>query len=259
MLYDCFTFFDELELLDLRMRVLSGVVDRFVLVESTTTFTGQPKELVFAANKEKFSKYPITHVVVEDSPPPASPTNVWNVEEFQRNCIMRGLTDAPTDSCILVSDADEIAHPDALKEHRNATGIVGFPQRLYYYYVNCLQNQIWRGPVLSPLASIPTPHQMRFMRGKCPCYAEQLGWHFSYMGGVERIQRKLAAFSETQVNTKDNASTENIERCLLSGGDLFHREDDIFHKEFLELDDTYPSCMTAWVNDYPYTYRINDA
>lgn len=55
MIIDCFTFFNELDVLEIRLRELDGVVDRFVLVEATLTHQGKPKPLLYAENKERFA------------------------------------------------------------------------------------------------------------------------------------------------------------------------------------------------------------
>lgn len=253
MIFDGFTFLDELEVLDLRLRVLAPVVDRFVLVESTTTFTGKPKPLVFAENKERFVKYPITHVVVDDAPEPTSATDCWNVEHHQRNAIMRGLDDAPPVSWLMVSDVDEIPNPAAVQQSRHRWNLVGFPMRLYYGSVNCLKPELWKGTVLFPLKLEWTPQRMRDRRGSCFAYAQRVGWHFSFLGGVARIQNKLAAFAEQQVNTTANTDSEHIRHCLETGEDLFHRPEQA--GRFMPLDETYPACMREWLADYPEMYR----
>ncbi|MFA6665763.1 MAG: beta-1,4-N-acetylgalactosaminyltransferase, partial [Armatimonadota bacterium] len=68
--YDCFTFFNELELLELRLKLLNDVVDYFVLVESNKTFKNKDKEFVFEANKSMFEEYlaKIIYIRVEDMP-----------------------------------------------------------------------------------------------------------------------------------------------------------------------------------------------
>ena len=71
MIYDCFTFFNELDLLEIRLNVLKDVVDKFVLVESVKTFTGRDKELFFEKNKDRFAAFAdrIIHLVVREFPP----------------------------------------------------------------------------------------------------------------------------------------------------------------------------------------------
>lgn len=53
MIYDCFTFFNELNLLEIRLNILNDVVDKFVLVEATKTFSGKDKPLYYEQNKKK--------------------------------------------------------------------------------------------------------------------------------------------------------------------------------------------------------------
>ena len=104
---DCFTFNNELVLLELRLRTLEAVVDRFVLVEATRSHTGRPQALIYEEQAELFSAWSdrIRHVVVRDLPFDPNP---WVPERFQRNALSRGLEDAPLDAFVLVSDLDEI-------------------------------------------------------------------------------------------------------------------------------------------------------
>ena len=107
MIYDCFIFFNELEVLELRLHELAAVVDKFVLVEATRTYTNQPKPLYFLENRSRFNEFEkkIIHIIVEDSP---DVSDAWAVEYFLRNCIARGLTQCRPEDWILVSDVDEI-------------------------------------------------------------------------------------------------------------------------------------------------------
>lgn len=256
MIYDCFTFFDELELLDLRLQTLAPVVDKFVLVESTVTFTGHQKPLYFEEHREQFDRYrdKIIHVIVEDSPPPTSPQNVWNVEHFQRNAILRGLKDAPCpDSRIMVSDVDEIPDPRAVAIAAGWEGLVGFRLLLHYYYVNCRCNKLWNGTVMADLGCCLTPQQMRSWRSRCPRYCEApAGWHFSYLGGPEAICKKIAAFAEVQVNTPENRDHQRLLRCMETGQDLFGGG---VTNTFVPIDDSYPPGISQWLSRYPYLVK----
>src|SRR5579884_2037055 len=108
MIFDAFLFFDELKILKLRLEELGDVVDRFVLVESTRTFSNRSKPLHFLDNQHLFRKYAskIRHVVVEDMPERYE--SAWDVEAFQRNAILRGIEGAAPDDLIIISDVDEI-------------------------------------------------------------------------------------------------------------------------------------------------------
>ncbi len=108
MIYDCFLFFNEIQLLRLRLAELSPVVERFVLVEATRSFTGHPKPLHFENNRHLFEEHleKICHIVVDDLP--AKYESAWDMEAHQRNAILRGLTEANPDDIIAISDVDEI-------------------------------------------------------------------------------------------------------------------------------------------------------
>ena len=107
-IYDCFTFFNELEILKIRLNEMYDAVDYFVLVESEETFRGAPKPLFFYENKNAFTRYKdkIIHIIVKGKFETGSP---WAREAFQRNQIMRGLENCKKNDIILISDVDEIA------------------------------------------------------------------------------------------------------------------------------------------------------
>ena len=52
--YDAIIFSIELDLLEIRLKELYDVVEKFLILESATTFTGKPKALVFHENRERF-------------------------------------------------------------------------------------------------------------------------------------------------------------------------------------------------------------
>lgn len=255
MVYDCFTFFNELEILDLRLNVLNCVVDKFVVVESTKTYTGNPKPLLFNINKHLFDKFldKIIHVVVDDMPDPISSSNVWNLENHQRNCIIRGLTNAKDDDLILISDVDEIPHPDSINYGKHKKSVIGCEMSLYYYYVNCKQNVIWRGTVMLPFSYLRSIDIQSVRNGRASCeeYHSSIGWHFSFLGGSKRILEKLESYAETQTNVEKNKSAEHINKCLESGYDLFHRSDDKSKKMFVDIDSSYPIYMLEWLEKFP--------
>lgn len=113
-IFDCFTFFKELDLLDIRLHELAPAVDHFVIVEAARTFSGEPKPLVFAENRGRFAAFDskIIHVVVDDFPPARS---AWDRESYQRRQIARGLATAAPDDFIIISDVDEIPRRSALE------------------------------------------------------------------------------------------------------------------------------------------------
>ena len=119
--YDCFTFYNEFELLELRLNSLYNVVDYFVIVESNKTFTNKPKEYNFMARKDEFKKFfPKIRYIMENDNVPYQGVGDWTIEINQRNHIMKGLTDAEPEDLVFISDLDEIPAPDILERiHRN--------------------------------------------------------------------------------------------------------------------------------------------
>lgn len=117
-IYDCFTFFNELDILELRLDVLNPYVDYFVLVECSKTQHGEDKPFYFYDNRERYEKYKdkIIYVQVNDAPEYRGETDM-GIENFQRNCIMRGLvTHCRPDDYVIVSDVDEIPNPAVLTD-----------------------------------------------------------------------------------------------------------------------------------------------
>ncbi|MDE6220450.1 MAG: glycosyltransferase, partial [Lachnospiraceae bacterium] len=140
MVYDCFQFFNELDILKIRLNVLDPVVDRFVISEATETFSGLKKPLYYEENKEMFVEFQdkIIHVVVDDTPRGAD----WGTHErdtFQKNAVTRGLKDCTDDDIVIFSDLDEIPNPDKIREilqNFQEDKIYHFAQRLFYCYLN---------------------------------------------------------------------------------------------------------------------------
>src|SRR3989344_1858831 len=107
MVYDCFLFLNEFDVLDIRLHEMATVVDKFVIVECTETFRGNPKPLNFPDQASRFAEFTdkIIYVVIDEHFPTDNP---WQREFFQRNQIMRGLKDCKDEDIIFVSDVDEI-------------------------------------------------------------------------------------------------------------------------------------------------------
>ena len=114
-LYDCFSYWDEDLLLDLRLNILDDYVDYFVIVEGNKTWQNNPKELRFDIKKFDKFKDKIIYVPVEDMP---DGNNPYLRENFQRNCISRGLSKSLDDDLILISDLDEIPNPEKLNKFK---------------------------------------------------------------------------------------------------------------------------------------------
>lgn len=270
MIFDCFSFFNELDLLEIRLNVLKDVVDKFVLVEATRTHTGKPKPLYYEENKERYVDFAdrIIHVVVDDFRAAeqfrTERQKAWARENIQRNSIIRGLSDAKDADIIIISDLDEIPKPEAVIAAARYSGITRIGMRLYYYYLNyrnCSVNE-WRlGTqvlrycdfvnadiykdfkfdqfVLKDVNPMPSATMIRFRRSNR--VIKDGGWHFSYLGGIASIKSKLESFAHTEFGEKTKTELWIRDR-INKGEDIFLRGDKLFVEE---IDGTYPGYVVA--------------
>ena len=263
-IFDCFLFFNEVEALTIRFHELRDVVDYHVIVEGTTTFSGQPRDIGFDATDPKWAPFveKVIHVVVDDTPEEAG---IWDRETFQRNAIVRGLDMCQPDrsgplcnaqDLVLISDADEIPSAEAVRwvASRLVRGVAAFELSFYYYHLNQLVCQASSGDTIDthePIswwlaraarrADIRWPQEVReFPLRACAHLASRAGWHFSYLGGVHRIQTKIAAFSHQELNHPQYTEAANIAGAIKSGRDLFGR-DTVYRFRTVPIDDGFPS------------------
>ena len=241
MIYDCFAFFNELELLDIRLNELDKVVDKFVLVEATRTFQNNPKPLYFKENKSSFEKFNdrIIHIVIDHFPgffaKFRSPTP-WDLDNYQKEGMLQGLKKCQPDDQIIVSDVDEIPKASSVKAYCDDPGIKVFEQRYYNYYFNFIctgfegtkpsstavvnKNGLgyWRGSVMLPYHRIKTIKATRLKRDREEgvVVVEGGGWHFSHLGGAERVWKKLNAYTHPEL-LKQYSSIEKVEEAMLHG------------------------------------------
>jgi len=214
--YDCFTFFNELDLLKIRLDELYDSVDHFVIVESTISFTGKSKPLYFAENAQQFEKYKdkITHIVIDYFPDLTgdAATDHWTREEYSRNSILRGLSGCNNDDVIFISDLDEI--PSALvipritqylaklnnlnkkqkSKIKDEQFVCCLDMRLFMYQMN-RENFMgwWGGSKAAPYWFVKkyTPWGIKLYHHKNhPYRIENAGWHFNTMGGKDKALYK---------------------------------------------------------------------
>ena len=220
---DCFTFYNELKMLKFRLEYLYDTVDKFILVEANLTHAGNPKPLFFQENKEIFSKYhdKIIHIIVEDMP-----TGDWTRENFQRNCIDRGIKtlNLENDDIVIISDLDEIPNRHTLKSTQIHDGINSLIQSLYWYNLNTRnQNKWYHAKVVNYKTYCQcTPETIRM--GHIDTYIPNGGWHFSYFGDALFIQNKLQQFAHQELNIERFTSLEYIEKQMNEGKDIYFYE-----------------------------------
>ena len=271
--YDCFTYFNEDRLLDLRLRTLSDVVDVFVVVEATHSFTGQPKSLEFDLDRHSDFANRIRHVVVDNLHP--DPSQSWVNERMQRNAIVRGLDDAKDDDRIIVSDLDEIPHPDAIGQYRSTKLLGTFVQRWFNYRLNNVlvdpeneEREIF-GVNRSRITTnrhlrrfFRTPQRLRCVdRSEGPFVhwhrlwrkigeqrLEPGGWHFSWVMSPEEMILKIESFAHTEVNRPEFKSIEGIQAAMQAGRDILGKNERF---RLVEIDESFP----APLHEAPERYR----
>jgi beta-1,4-mannosyl-glycoprotein beta-1,4-N-acetylglucosaminyltransferase len=274
--YDCFQFFNELDLLEIRLNVLDQYVDHFVLTESTVTFSGQEKPLYYEENKNLFEKFnhKIIHVVVNDTPD----GNPFERDVFQKNAIIRGLENCQDDDIIITSDLDEIPDPEIVSELISVCEddkVYHFAQELFYYYLNLkevsgsllsytgefnnVEDKKWLGSKLCKYKFLKqfNVNELRAPHMKDLGYRVYPGgWHFTYVGSdgnmsqKERIAHKIecAAHQEFNNDTIKSRITENVE----SNKDIFYRPSQF---QVVEIDDSFPEYIRQNKEKYQYIIK----
>lgn len=232
---DAISFFNELDLLELRLTELDAAVDRFVIVEATRTHKGTLKPLYYAEHKARFAQWEqkIVHVVVGDLPLGEGIAAIRRREMTQRNAILRGLMDCADDDLVLISDCDEIPRPHLIPRGLADGVIAVYMQKLYYYNLNTLAvDRPWPGTRICRVsdARALSPHIVRNGMGQpdnhYPIYGHMRdgGWHFSYFGGVARIQEKMTEFLHQELVTEANTDPLAIDARVTAGQDIWGRE-----------------------------------
>lgn len=237
--------FNELDVLEIRLAELETVVDIHVIAEATRTYSGAEKPLYFAENRDRFAPWldKIRYVVVNDMPGgdhtvdpwqalEASDTDNWRRENHQRDALRRGIDDMASDDLVLLSDLDEIPYARTVERARLEHPITRPRLPLHVMYLN------WRwkhAPIevicrfmSGKLMKDASPQALRNAEGIAygnPMNREGLGWHLSYLGGVEAIQHKLDSAAHHEINKPPFNERSHIESCMETGADLFGRPD----------------------------------
>lgn len=240
-IYDCFTFFNESDILRLRLNELGPHVDHFVIVEATETFTGKRKPLymntVEKADWYQEHKEKVIRVVVDF---PSKDMTSWDREIYQRNQITRGLEKAKSSNdIVIISDVDEIPRPGMF--HWKESVQLDVTQYFWNFHwevpVHCNQGA---RPVVTRVSHLylTTPQEMRASVLPRIQYG---GWHFSFFGGVAATIQKIEAFAHTEVDKPEFKSPRNMTDGEKYGIDPFNR----FPLKYSEINETYPK----WVQD----------
>tara|TARA_E500000178_G_C16971553_1_gene731178 strand:- start:798 stop:1619 length:822 start_codon:yes stop_codon:yes gene_type:complete len=263
-LFDCFSYWDEDLLLDLRLHILNEYIDFFVIVEGNKTWQNNPKKLQFDIKKfNKFEKK-IIYIPVEDMPEGDNP---WLRENFQRNCISRGLKNADENDLILVSDLDEIPNPKNLNLFKKKMKYAVFQQLHFYYKLNLhsQMNPHWYGSRICVKKYLKNPQWLRGLKFKKRPFwridklrlnniIENGGWHFCNLKKPEQLLHKYKNLCETndpyifkeKINQK-YLDINNIKKFINEGKDIIGRNDRF---KAVALDNKFPDYLISNVKNY---------
>ena len=249
--YDCFQYYNEDHIVDLRLNILNDYVDYFVISESTKTHQGIRKKLNFnIKNFKKFEKKIIYTVADYDLN-----ENILNhkggeskIEIHQRNNLANGLNKASGNDLIILSDSDEIPDMEKLLKKKNLKKFTAFSQSMFMYKLNLknLDESGWIGSKVVLKKNLTTMQDLRdkkfknFPKWRIDKWNQEIingGWHFSFLQNVDDINNKIKSYSHGEFNKKDFFDKENITKRILNKEDIFDRN---FKLIKVDLDNNFP-------------------
>ena len=251
---DCFMFYDEELLLDIRMNILNDFIDYFVIVESKYFHNGQERDLKFDINKYSKFKDKIIYVVHDQKP-----EGIWTInddddkfmighkkiinahlrENHQRNFIEKGLSKSKEDDLILISDVDEIPNLEAIDLRKIKNKIMMFEQNIFYYKLNrFLPNFKWFGTKACKKKNLISPQWLRNIKSnKYPIfridtffskskyinkfYIKDGGWHFSNLKNSIDIELKLKSYLHHSDYDGEELGKEKIEELIKNNSTIY--------------------------------------
>ena len=226
-IFDCFMYFDESLLLDLRLNYLDKFVDKFIIIECNYNHKGEVKKPTF--NKEKYKKFEnkIEYILLKDQPKNIERINVKDTENetsdkyilnaikrenFQRNYIKNCLSEATRNDWIIISDLDEIPNLSNVNFKNIKNKFIFFKQDMMYYKFNLkLENCSWVGTKACQMKNLESPQWLRNIKDRSYSwwrldtlfsknkyrnikFIDDGGWHFSYLKTPEEIEKKLKSY-----------------------------------------------------------------
>ena len=246
-IYDCFMFFDEELLLDLRLNILDKYVDKFIITEATYMHSGKSKKLNFDINKFSKFKEKIIYNVIDKQPSNLVSINKEDDKEttgkklinnsnkrehYQREMALKSLGEADPDDIILINDVDEIPNLKNVDFMKVNKKLIIFKQKMFCYKFNLLYEGIcWHGSRACKKKDFISPQWLRDTKHKkYPMwrldtlfskikyssihYVENGGWHFTNIKTPEDIEKKYLNFLHHQDFEYSKLKLEDIRRIV---------------------------------------------
>ena len=246
-IYDCFMYFDEDLLLDLRLNYLDKFVEKFVITEATYTHNGDRKNLRFDINNFKKFKDKISYIVVDRQPDNIKEILKSDNEEergeklilngmardyFQRENLRKGIEAASDNDLILISDLDEIPNLNNLNFTKINNNVIIFEQKMFYYKLNLFYEDFkWQGTKGVKFKNFISPQWLRNIKGKkYPkwridtwfskkkysnlFYIKNGGWHFTCLRTAEELEKKLLNFAHHYEYEKSGIKINDLRKLI---------------------------------------------
>ena len=281
-IYDCFNFFNELDLLEIRLNTLNDVVDYFVIVEADVTHSGLNKPFYYENNIDRFAKFKDKIINFKIFDTPSIFTNLVNSSTdvelnkiyhyintqtnsfdrntqqhfgrdfFQKESVRRALVDCNDEDVIIYSDLDEFPNPEIIKnvDKLDLSKIYRLNQNMYCYYLNVFKEPNWFG---SRILNYNTVKNMSLNEvrnnNNLSIELKNGGWHFSFTGGEEMVKKKIMSYSHQEFN--NNNVLSSIENKINNNIDPYSRG----NLMTVEIDETYPEYLINNMDKYKHLIK----
>ena len=264
-IFDCFMYYNEDVVLEVRLNYLNQFVDEFIIVESIFNHKGEEKKLNFNINKFSKFKDKIKYFVLNEQSPNIEKIdtkdneneksrkyilNGYRRDHFQRNHILKGISFADKDDLIIVSDIDEIPNLKKVNLNEIQNELILFNQKMCYYKFNLYQKDYnWVGSRACKKKNLVSPQWLRDVKPKNypkwridtffskhkysnVVFIDNGGWHFSYLNSPELIEQKLRSYTHHREYDLNPIGIENIEKRIKNRESVYNLSADKRDNQF---------------------------
>lgn len=256
---DSFSFFNEFDILKLRLNYLKDVVDYFVICEANCTYSGEKKMYYLDAILHELPEEIKSKIISIHYEPDVSSlsfdksqtdmgSDFWKLERSQREFITQHLTQFQPDDLFMVSDVDEIPNKNLIRHIQSHSLPQDFCASVdcdvFYYNFHTHTSENWKGTVISTVAYALQMGCDYFRANRYNLRAyEKGGFHFSFFGGVNKIKHKIHSFAHQEYN--DEEYTNHILEKVNSKTDLFNRNITFSSYDFNQFPQDLQDCIVS--------------
>ena len=287
-IFDCFMYYDEDLILDLRLNYLNNYIDYFIIVESTFTHSGESRKLLFNINNFIKFKDKIRYIVLDKQPDNLEKIltsdnentvnsklilNAAKRENMQRNAIQQGLDYASQNDLVIISDVDEIPNLENLNLNLNQINnqIILFQQKYFYYKFNLkLEGIKWHGSKACLKKNLISPQWLRNIKDKIyPWwrldvlfsnkkyqnlkFIDDGGWHFSNIKSAKEIEKKMKTYLHHREYELNPLGEVKIQEIIEQKKPIYNLKSDMRSNKF----DLSDKLVSAELNELPSYIKKN--